>query len=123
MISDIKVTGINYEPDENVKKYAIKKAGHLDRYLPKHAKKSVVAEVRLRQVDHAHNNKYHVEVKLIVPGKVIKADDKGGNALAAIDVVERKIQAQLREYKQQTITHLNSRRILARFKRSFKRGE
>ncbi len=121
MITQIQITGIGYEVDENTGKYAIKKVGHLDKYLPKHARKSVTAEVRLEQVNHAHNNKYEVEIKLIVPGKVITAKDTNGNILSVIDIVERKIQGQLREYKQQTITHLGRRRILARFKRGFKR--
>jgi putative sigma-54 modulation protein len=121
MITQIKITGISYEVDEVTRKYVIKKIGSLDRYLPRHARKSVVAEVKLEQVDHDHGNKYEVEVILNVPGKVITAKDSTGNMLAAVDIVELKIQSQLRDYKQTTIAHIGRRGIMSRFKRSFKR--
>lgn len=121
MISQIQITGIAYEVDDNTQKYAMKKVGHLDRYLPKHARKTVSAEVRLAQVDHDHGNKYEVEIKLDVPGKSVTAKDSTSNILSAIDIVERKIQSQLHDYKQSNIAHVGRRRILSRFKRSYKR--
>lgn len=121
MITQIQITGIAYEVDEVTRKYVIKKIGQLDRYLPKHARKSASAEVKLEQVDHDHGNKYEVEVILNVPGKVITAKDSTGNMLAAVDIVELKIQSQLRDYKQTTIAHIGRRGIMSRFKRSFKR--
>lgn len=121
MITQIQITGIAYEVDENTQKYVMKKVGHLERYLPKHARKTVSAEVRLEQVNHDHGNKYEAEIKLNVPGKVVTAKDSTGNILSAIDIVERKIQVQLREYKQSNIAHIGRRRILGRFKRGYKR--
>lgn len=121
MITQIQVTGIAYEVDDNTQKYVMKKVGHLDRYLPKHARKTVSAEVKLGQVDHDHGNKYEVEIKLDIPGKIVTAKDSTSNILSAIDIVERKVQVQLREYKQSSIAHIGRRRILSRFKRGFKR--
>jgi ribosomal subunit interface protein len=122
MITLIQVTGIAYEVDDKTRKYVIKRIGSLDRYLPKHARKSVSVEVKLEQVDHDHGNKYEVEVNLDVPGKIITAKDSAGNILAAIDIVETKLQSQLREYKQATIAHIGRRGIMSRFKQSFRRG-
>jgi len=121
MITTIQVTGIAYEVDENTRKYVMKRIGRLDRYLPKHARKSVSVEVKLEQVNHDHGNKYMSEVIMNVPGKKITAKDSTGNMLAAIDIVEAKIQTQLRDYKQASIAHISKRGVMSRFKRSFKR--
>jgi len=121
MITTIQVTGIAYEVDEPTRKYVIKRIGNLDRYLPRHARKTVTAEVKLEEVNHAHGNKYQAEVILNVPGKIITAKDSTSNVLAAVDIVEAKIQAQLRDYKQAAIAHIGNRGVMSRFKRSFKR--
>ena len=121
MIKSIDITGIKYDLDETTKKYVIKKIGKLDRYLPRRARSSVSAEVKLKEVNRDHGNKYEVEVVFQVPDKTITATDSTVNMLAAVDIVEAKIVAQLRKYKQATIAHVGSRRILSRFKRSFDR--
>ena len=121
MITKIKVIGISYEVDENTRKYVIKRIGHLDRYLPRHARKSVSVEVKLEQVNHDHGNKYQAEVIIDIPGRIITAKDSTGNILAAIDIIDAKVRAQLREYKQTNIAHIGNRRIMSRFKQSFKR--
>jgi len=121
MITSIKVTGIAYEVDEATHKYVVKKVGRLSRYLPKHARKSVSANVKLSRVDHDYGNKYQAEIILNVPGKVMTAKDSTSNMLAAVDIVEAKLQSQLREYKELTVSHIGSRGVMSRFKRSFGR--
>ncbi len=121
MIAPIKVTGIAYEVDEATNKYIMKRIGHLDRFLPRHARKSVSAEVKLEQVNHDHGNKYEAEVILHIPGKLLTAKDSTSNIFAAVDIIEAKIKAQLRDYKQANIGHIGRRRILSRFKKSFQR--
>ena len=121
MISQIKVSGIAYEVDEATRKYAIKRIGRLDSYLPRHARKTVSAGVKLEQVNHDHGNKYEVEVIISIPNSLITAKDSTNNIFAAIDIVEAKIKAQLRDYKEANIAHIGKRRIMSRFKQSFKR--
>lgn len=121
MITSIQITGIAYEVDEPTRKYVIKKIGRLDRYIPRHARKSVTADVKLEQVDRNHGNKYEAEVILNIPDKIITAKDSTGNILAAVDIVEAKIRSQLREYKELNIAHIGNRGVMSRFKRSFKR--
>ena len=121
MITAIQITGIAYDVDENTRKYVIKRIGRLDRYLPKHARKTVSADVKLEQVNHKHGNKYQAEVILSLPGKIVTAKDSTGNILAAIDIVEAKIATQLREYKAAAIAHVGNRGVMSRFKRSFRR--
>lgn len=121
MISQIKVSGIAYEVDDATRKYAIKRIGRLDGYLPRHARKSMSAEIKLEQVNHDHGNKYEAEVILSIPGNLITAKDSTNNVFAAIDIVEAKIKAQLFDYKETNIAHIGKRRIMSRFKKSFKR--
>lgn len=121
MIQAIDITGIQFEVDETTRKYVMKKIGRLDRYLPKHARKSVTAEVRLRQVNRDHGNKYEAEINLRVPDKFITAKDSTVNVLAAVDIVEAKIVSQLHRYKDATVPHVGRRGVLHRFKRSYAR--
>ncbi len=121
MITSIQITGIAYEVDDATRKYVTKKIGRLDRYLPRHARKSASAVVKLAQVDRDHGNKYEAEVILNIPDKVVTAKDSTGNMLAAVDIVEAKIRAQLREYKEANIAHIGRRGVMSHFKRSFER--
>ncbi len=121
MIHITEITGIKYEVDEATRKYVIRKIGGLERYLPRHARKSASADVKLKQIDKSHGNKYEVEVILNVPDKTLTAKDTASNILATVDIVEAKLAGQLRRYKIETIPHLGRGRILSRFKRSYAR--
>lgn len=121
MISSIEITGIKYNLDEITKRYVNKKIGRLDRYLPRHARSSVSADIKLKEVNRDHGNKYEAEITVNVPDKTLTAKDTTLNMLAAVDIVEAKIVAQLRKYKQATIGHLSRRGKMSRFKRSFGR--
>ncbi len=122
MISNIEISGIKYEVDENTKKYVEKHIGKLSKYLPRHAKKSVNARVTIAQINGKHDNKYEVEAVLNVPEKTLVAKDQSSNVLAAIDIVEAKLDGQIRRYKTEKNPTLGKRRVLAKFKRSLKRG-
>jgi putative sigma-54 modulation protein len=122
MITSIEITGLNnYSLDDTTKKYVNKKIGRLDRYLPRHARASVTVEVKLKEVNQDHGNKYEAEVMLNVPDKMITAKDTTLNMLAAVDIVEAKIIAQLRRYKQATVGHIGRRSAMSRFKRGYAR--
>jgi len=118
MIASIDITGEKYLLNEMTKRYVTKRIARLDRYLPRHAKKTVTADVKLRQVNRDHGNKYEAEVILNVPDKRITAKDSTVNMMAAIDIVEAKLIAQLHKYKEHAITHVSKRRVLSRFKRA-----
>lgn len=121
MIQNIDITGVKFELDDVTKRYVTKKIGRLDRYLPKHARKSVTAEVKLKEINKDHGNKYEAEVILRVPEKVITAKDSTLNMLAAVDIVEAKLTTQLKKYKETHIAHVGRRGVLSRFKRSYAR--
>lgn len=124
MIESIVISGVKYTPDEKTKKYVLKKIARLDRFLPRHARKSVTAEVKLKEVNRNHGNKYEAEVILHVPDKQLTAKDSTVNILAAIDIVEAKLVSQLRRYKDTQLAHLGkTRAVLSRFKRSYAREQ
>ncbi len=116
MINAIDISGVKYDISNATKRYVTKRVARLDRYLPRHARKSVAADVKLRQVNQAYGNKYEAEIILTVPDKKILAKDTTSNMMAAIDIVEAKLVAQLRKYKEATITHVGRRRLLGRSK-------
>lgn len=109
MISRIDTSGINIELGEDIKKYIAKKVGKLDRYMPRHARKSVHAEVKLRETNNRLGNKYECEVILHVPTQQVQAKESTLNMFAAVDIVEAKLKNQLIKYKQKHIAHLRER--------------
>ena len=124
MIEALTITGIKYDVDEKTKKYVTKKIGALDRYLPRHARKSVKAVVRIEELGQKDGNKYEVDVVITVPDKTITAKDSTVNVLAAVDIIEAKLSGQLRRYKDDVLAHVGrSRGVLACFKRSFRREQ
>lgn len=121
MIKNIKLTGIKVELDEKTKKYVNKKVGGIDKYLPRHASKSASAEVTIKHVNRSQGNKYETEVIINIPDYKLVAKDSTINILASIDIVEAKIIAQARKYREKHIDHRGRHNLLGRFKRSFKR--
>lgn len=124
MIANVEITGVGaYTTDDSTKKYIKKKIAGLDRLAPRHARKSLRAEVKVAEVNRDKGNKYEVEVLLYVPDKVITAKDSTMNVLAAVDIVEAKLATQLRKYKQENLPHVGRRKLLDRFKRSYAREQ
>lgn len=117
MIASIDITGVKYVAGDQVQKYVMRKIAKLDRYLPRHARKSVTADVKLKQVNRDHGNKYEAEIIINVPDKRLTAKDSTVNMFAAIDIVEAKLINQMRRYKEASITHVGNRRMMSRFKR------
>lgn len=122
MITNIEITGVGgYIPDDSTKKYVRKRIGGLDKKATKHARKSMRAEVKLAEVNRDKGNKYEVEVILVLPEQRIVAKDSTMNILAATDIVEAKLAAQLRKYKEEHVPHIGKRKLLDHFKRSYAR--
>ncbi|MGB4957364.1 MAG: HPF/RaiA family ribosome-associated protein [Candidatus Saccharimonas sp.] len=122
MIENVDITGVGtYTADDLTKKYIRKKIGSLDRLVPRHARKSIRAEVKIAEVNRDKGNKYEVEVVVHIPEKTVTAKDSTMNVLAATDIVEAKIANQLRKYKENHIPHVGRRKLLDRFKRSYAR--
>ena len=118
MIEKIEITGSNYKPTDSFKKYAEKRIGKLDRYLPKGSKKDVVAKIVVTEVDRAHGNKYEISAAMEIPGgKVIAAKDESSNVFAGVDIIEAKLMGQIRRYKLEKNPHLLKNPLKRLFKK------
>ena len=121
MIKQIAIVGDGVELHDDIKKYIIRKVSKLDRYLPRHARKTVYAEVKMRENTHKsnqNNNKYECEVLLHLPHGPLMAKEATLNMFAAVDIVETKLRNQLRRYKSQAQhPHVRRERVLDALRR------
>ncbi len=122
MIERLEISGQHYNVDDDVRKYAEKKIGRLDRYMQTHAKKSAHAIVKLRQEKAKDKNRYTAEVILKLPHEQITAKDSTMNIYAAIDIVEAKLRNQLKKAKDKATDHSQRRaRIFGRLRKLARR--
>jgi putative sigma-54 modulation protein len=122
MLTSIDITGVRYTPDETTKRYVMAKIGRLDRYVSRHARKTISADVKLREVNRDHGNKYECEVIIRVPDATITATESTLNMLAAVDIVEAKLRTQLKKYKDEHTDHNGRHNLLGRLKRQLRRS-
>ncbi len=106
------MTGNEYKIEESFRKYAEKKIGRLDRYLPRGAKKDVVARLVVAEIGKNKGEKYEVTVAMEIPGgKVLAAKDECSNVFAGVDLVEAKLMGQIRRYKLESQPHRQKRSL------------
>lgn len=118
MIDKIEITGNKYKVEKSFKKYAEKRIGKLDRYLPRGSKKDVIAKIVVTEVDRSHGNKYEISAAMEIPGgKVIAAKDESSNVFAGVDIIEAKLMGQIRRYKLESTPHLRRNKLKSLFKR------
>lgn len=116
MIEKIDISGSNYKVSESFQKYAAKRIGKLDRFLPRGNKKDVVIKIVVTEVDRAHGNKYEISAAMEIPGgKVITARDECSNVFAGIDILEAKLKGQVRRYKLESTPHLSKKGLKSLF--------
>ncbi len=123
MISHIEISGIHYDVSDDLKKYVTKKVGRLDRFVPRHARKSMHVEVKLTELK-TKSDRNQCEIIVHLPEQQLTAKQSTVNMFAAIDIVETKIKNQLRKYK---ASHGGDKQdhhgILRRFRRSLRQVE
>ena len=118
MIEKIDISGNGYKIEEPFKKYAEKRLGKLDKYLPRDAKKDVVMKVVVSEIGKVKGEKHEISVAMDIPGgKVIAAKDECTNVFAGIDLVEAKLTGQIRRYKLESQPHRQKRNLKNLFRR------
>lgn len=107
MIDKIEISGNkNYKVTDSFRKYATKRIGKLDRYLPKHSKKDAVVNIVVTEINRPHNNKYTISVAMeITGGKVFATKDDCSNVFAGIDILEAKLKGQINRFKLEVSEH------------------
>ncbi len=120
MIEKIEVTGNGYKVEDSLRKYAEKRLGKLDRYLPRTAKKDIVTKMIVSEIGKNKGEKFEISVAMDIPGgKVIAAKDECSNVFAGVDLVEAKLTGQIRRYKLESQPHRQKRN----WKNLFRRGK
>ncbi len=114
------IDGLSALENKDIEKYVTKKISALDKYVPRHARKSAHAEVKLKEVGSKAKKEYFCEVVLHLPNENITAKEATMNIFAAVDIVVEKLKSQLRKYKARAVSsHKNPlKRILHRIRPS-----
>jgi ribosomal subunit interface protein len=99
MIKQLSITGVHTEASENVRKYVTKKIAGLDKYIPRHARQSAHADVKLIESHASDKKQCTCEVIMQLPSQTLTAKEATTNMFAAVDIVEQKLKNQLRNYK------------------------
>lgn len=117
MIENIEVSGSNYKVEPALVKYVEKRIGKLDKHIPRDNRKDIVAKIVVTEVDREHGNKYEISASLDIPGgKVIAAKDEASNVFAGVDLLEAKLDGQIRRFKTE-VSNRNEKGIFARFRK------
>lgn len=109
------ITSRSFETDDRMRDYLEGKIGGLEKYLPRRVRDEVQATVVLENDPNGReDNRCVCEVILTVPGAKFMAKEGAINMYAAIDIVDAKLQAQARTYKDKSVTEPRRARMLGR---------
>lgn len=117
MLERFEVHGVHAPVDDNLKRYAAKKIGNLDKYLSRHYKDSAHCEVILKESKAKDKKQCTCEVNLHLPKETINIKESTINMYASIDVVEAKLKLLLKKYKDTRVSGKLRRRLTARLSR------
>ncbi|MEO8785159.1 MAG: ribosome-associated translation inhibitor RaiA [Candidatus Saccharimonadales bacterium] len=118
MIENIQINGVHETLDDDLRKYVGKKIGHLDKYMPRKARQSAHAEVWLKQVKKDGKIQHLCEVVMRLPHDTLTTKEATMNVYAAVDIVEAKLQSQLKKYKAKHNPVRIHQRFVAHLRRS-----
>lgn len=117
------INGVHSKVDEKLRKYINKKIGSLDKYVPRQARGSAHAVIKLKETKAKDKKQCTCEVVLHVPIENIAVKETTINMYAAVDIAEEKLKHALRKYKDQHDKPRLHRRIANRLRRRFGRAE
>jgi len=118
MIERLEIAGLHTEVDAELRKYVVRKIGRLDRFIPRDARPSVHVAVKLKEGKAKDKSDRTCEVVMHLPQEILTLKETTINMFAAVDIVEAKLRAALKRYKD---THGNPRfhrRLISRFQAS-----
>lgn len=108
----LSIGAIHYQPDGQIEEYIKLKIGKLDHLLPRHARKTAHADVKLKGGPGRGKKLYNCEVIIHVPEETLTTSQTADSMNAAVDMTEAKLKNQIKKYKD--IHTLNRRRVLRR---------
>ncbi|HTH71901.1 MAG TPA: ribosome-associated translation inhibitor RaiA [Candidatus Pristimantibacillus sp.] len=117
MIKRIDIDGVHMEVGDDLRKYVTNKIGKLEKYVPRFARGSVHAEVKLKEGKLKAREQRTCEVILHLPHDIITVSETTINMFAAVDIVEQKLKNQLHKYKEKHSGPKLRQRLMSRLKR------
>lgn len=117
MIQKLEINGIHFETDKKLHDYIDKKIGKLDRYMNRHVRDSVHAEVFLKERMIKAKKECTCEVVLHLPKDTLTTKETTINMFAAVDIVETKLKNLLKKYKDTHGSAQLHRRLYAKLRR------
>lgn len=117
---DIATAQKNLTVDADLEKYIQKKIGKLDRHMKRKNREAARADVKVKESTGKGGKKCTVEVILHTPAYKLTASESTVNMYAAVDIVEQKLQNQLKKHKEKS-NLTNHKRKNSRAKRAFDR--
>lgn len=115
MINNLQISGIHNDLTSEVEAYARKKIGRLDRYVPKKARASARADIKLKQTHAKKKLDCTCEAIVHLPKETITVNETETTMLAAIDVAENKLKIRLKKYKDTHSVNSLQKRAIRRF--------
>ena len=116
MIERLDIDGVHMDVTTELKKYVDKKIGRLDRYVPKHVRGGVHAEVKLKEGKGRGAADRTCEVIMHLPNDTITIKETTINMFAAIDIAETKLRGLLKKYKEKHANPKLHQRVIAKIK-------
>lgn len=113
---DLEITGVHFEINDEIKKYAEKKIGRLDSYLPKEARSPARGHVVLIEDEGKSNNRFTADTTITFPHGEVVAKESTISIYAAIDIVEEKLKSQILKHKNKAQDVSRNRKIARRLK-------
>ena len=100
MIHKLEIQAQQIELTQKLRTYVVRKIGKLDTFAPRASRESIHVEVILRQSKAKDKQAFTASVVLYMPQKTLEASETTINIFAAVDVVQEKLHAQLKKYKE-----------------------
>ena len=118
----IEISGTNYKLSDQEQDYIDRKCRKLVNHTPMHSRRSAFVSAKISLLTQPGDDKYQCDVVLTLPDKTLVASETATSVAAAIDIVERKLQGQIRKYKtERRKDGVNSGGIMAVIKRTLRR--
>ena len=116
MIKEFEISGVHMELEDDIKRYVRKKIGGLEKYIPRHARKSAHVEVRLKEGKIKTRVERTCEVVIHLPREVLAVSETTINMFAAVDIAEEKLKNLLHKYKEKHDGPKLRQRLMSRLK-------
>jgi len=122
MMKIVNITSKHITIDDKTRTYAEKKVQKLIDYIPRHARKSASAEMKIQKIEAKGASQIEASIILSLPEKQLIAKERMDGVLAAIDGAEEKIMGQIRRYKtERKADNVRNGGIFTRIKKTLRR--